>query len=537
MALATQCPHCNTTFRVAQDQLKLRAGLVRCGSCKEIFNGIEHLLRPDSVAHTSPNVKQSEPSPAVTPVAKPVAEQIKPAAQTHPVEAEASGDIASEGIPISLLAKQPSAKAEPKQEPQLVPEAETASVQLDFAYPDPLPETEAEPEPEHRVEPRFASHFEPHAEPHFEAHLEPHFEPAAEHLHEPFIAPDAPSATSTEDVSEKELEQALEAHAAEAVEFVDYVEVARTHKKPVAEILDVEENKPQDPLQRMTLIDLSDADDPVDPYVEDVEDIREKTHEGETPAPKMASEAASETAAEAEQTQPVSEEPDPLDQVIDELKRKPLRSKKKPKPYKRLPTQESQSEPEVETDQDADPDPDPEEHDEPEFVKKSRRAQTVGRTLRIAMGIGSFFLLFGALGQASYTFRDQIAARMPETKPILVDACVLLNCKVGLPTQVDMISIESDQLETLGSNKDMSELSILLRNSSTIAQAWPNVEVTLNDGNNVMLSRRIYAPHDYLPANVDDKKGFAPNSEQPVKMRFDFTGIKPAGYHVGVFYP
>jgi len=50
MALATQCPHCQTTFRVAHDQLKLRAGLVRCGACKQIFNGIEHLLRPGEVA-------------------------------------------------------------------------------------------------------------------------------------------------------------------------------------------------------------------------------------------------------------------------------------------------------------------------------------------------------------------------------------------------------------------------------------------------------------------------------------------------------
>jgi predicted Zn finger-like uncharacterized protein len=28
MALATRCPHCQTTFRVANDQLKLHAGLV-----------------------------------------------------------------------------------------------------------------------------------------------------------------------------------------------------------------------------------------------------------------------------------------------------------------------------------------------------------------------------------------------------------------------------------------------------------------------------------------------------------------------------
>ncbi|MEJ7805213.1 MAG: DUF3426 domain-containing protein [Telluria sp.] len=44
MALATVCPHCKTTFRVAQDQLKLRGGIVRCGTCREIFDGNASLV-------------------------------------------------------------------------------------------------------------------------------------------------------------------------------------------------------------------------------------------------------------------------------------------------------------------------------------------------------------------------------------------------------------------------------------------------------------------------------------------------------------
>ena len=32
MALATRCPYCQTAFRVASDQLKLRAGLVTINS-------------------------------------------------------------------------------------------------------------------------------------------------------------------------------------------------------------------------------------------------------------------------------------------------------------------------------------------------------------------------------------------------------------------------------------------------------------------------------------------------------------------------
>ena len=39
--LATRCPFCQTSFRVTMQQLELREGMVRCGSCREIFNGID----------------------------------------------------------------------------------------------------------------------------------------------------------------------------------------------------------------------------------------------------------------------------------------------------------------------------------------------------------------------------------------------------------------------------------------------------------------------------------------------------------------
>lgn len=44
--LATRCPHCHTVFRVVADQLKLRDGLVRCGHCREVFDGRAYLCEP-----------------------------------------------------------------------------------------------------------------------------------------------------------------------------------------------------------------------------------------------------------------------------------------------------------------------------------------------------------------------------------------------------------------------------------------------------------------------------------------------------------
>ena len=53
MALATRCPHCKTTFRVASDQLKLRGGIVRCGTCNQVFDGNATLVDLDAPAASS----------------------------------------------------------------------------------------------------------------------------------------------------------------------------------------------------------------------------------------------------------------------------------------------------------------------------------------------------------------------------------------------------------------------------------------------------------------------------------------------------
>lgn len=51
--MLTRCPHCETTFRVTSEQLTVRQGSVRCGSCREVFNALESLAdeMPASVVH------------------------------------------------------------------------------------------------------------------------------------------------------------------------------------------------------------------------------------------------------------------------------------------------------------------------------------------------------------------------------------------------------------------------------------------------------------------------------------------------------
>jgi len=42
--MLTTCPECHTTFRVTQEHLGLRRGLVRCGHCEVVFNAYDSLL-------------------------------------------------------------------------------------------------------------------------------------------------------------------------------------------------------------------------------------------------------------------------------------------------------------------------------------------------------------------------------------------------------------------------------------------------------------------------------------------------------------
>lgn len=98
MALATRCPHCNTTFRVASDQLKLRGGIVRCGTCHQVFDGNATLLDLDAPLTVAPEMQappQAAPDiPSSIPVGVPAALPADGAGAPAPEAAEAAQEPA-----------------------------------------------------------------------------------------------------------------------------------------------------------------------------------------------------------------------------------------------------------------------------------------------------------------------------------------------------------------------------------------------------------------------------------------------------------
>ncbi len=173
--------------------------------------------------------------------------------------------------------------------------------------------------------------------------------------------------------------------------------------------------------------------------------------------------------------------------------------------------------------------------EEPGFVKRDRQRQKFGQAATIAMSLGSVLLVAALLAQAVTTFRNSIAATVPALKPALSAACQSLGCKIELPTQIDDLTIEQGELQTLSDTT--FSFTTLLRNQSATAQAWPSIELVLDDANDKRILRRVFTPRDYLGADVAIDKGFAPHTEQAVKLYFELHDLKASGYHIAVFYP
>ena len=108
--MLTRCPTCSTAFRVTPEQLKARAGKVRCGHCKAVFNALESLEDAPPVAEAAPPPpSDSEPAPAAATEAAPAVESpaadaaMPESAPPEPSAVEAGAETVEAGAVDILL--------------------------------------------------------------------------------------------------------------------------------------------------------------------------------------------------------------------------------------------------------------------------------------------------------------------------------------------------------------------------------------------------------------------------------------------------
>lgn len=153
-------------------------------------------------------------------------------------------------------------------------------------------------------------------------------------------------------------------------------------------------------------------------------------------------------------------------------------------------------------------------------------------------GLVSIFLLVVLTGQIVYLYRTELSIIAPGARPYLEQYCKILNCTIPLPQQVELLSIESSDMQTgTGQHSGVITLTAIVRNQAHFPQAFPSFELALTDTQDRALASRIFTPGEYLEENVDPSKAIAPGNEISVTLYIDSGNLNAAGYRLFLLYP
>jgi hypothetical protein len=169
----------------------------------------------------------------------------------------------------------------------------------------------------------------------------------------------------------------------------------------------------------------------------------------------------------------------------------------------------------------------------PRFVRDAdRRARWQRPWVRVLLSLLALLLLVGLAAQGAYQMRDRIAARWPQSKPLLQVACVHLECQIKPPRLIDAIVVDNTAL-TRPPGVDGYRLSVVLRNRAEHIVAAPHLELNLTDTTGAVVVKRVFSPADFRVSQAE----LAAQSEVSWTLAFQVTGQNIAGYTLSAFYP
>ncbi len=151
-------------------------------------------------------------------------------------------------------------------------------------------------------------------------------------------------------------------------------------------------------------------------------------------------------------------------------------------------------------------------------------------------GIAALAALVVLAGQVIHAYRGEIAALWPATRPLLAAACRELRCTIPLPQHAELISIESAELTLERGATGVLTLSAALRNRAAFAQAMPVLELTLTDGAERPVARRLLQPREYLGERAAREPTLAAGGETAFRIHIDASGLNAVGYRLFVFF-
>jgi predicted Zn finger-like uncharacterized protein len=169
----------------------------------------------------------------------------------------------------------------------------------------------------------------------------------------------------------------------------------------------------------------------------------------------------------------------------------------------------------------------------PSFVRRAQRAERWRRPgMRLLLGVGVLTATFALLAQGLYVYRDAVAARWPQARPSLAQACATLGCRIEALRAIDALVVDSSTLVRV-EQSDLYRLSVALRNQRELEVALPALDLSLTDLQGRLIARRVLRAGDLgaqgltLPAR----------GELALQATLQVAAAPVAGYTIEIFYP
>jgi len=170
------------------------------------------------------------------------------------------------------------------------------------------------------------------------------------------------------------------------------------------------------------------------------------------------------------------------------------------------------------------------------FLQENKRRLFWRRPLvRGALLLMSFALGMSLLGQWVYLERDLLAAQRPDLRPLLQVFCGYANCKILPLKRIEALSVDSVGLHQLG--KEAYRLSFTVKNSSMLPLAFPSVELTLTDLQDLPVYRRVFSSKDMGAAGTEIAAGADWSGVVALRVNSEAPAQRVLGYRLLVFYP
>nr|WP_071748610.1 zinc-ribbon and DUF3426 domain-containing protein [Burkholderia ubonensis] len=561
MLLATRCPHCETVFRLQQEQLVLHGGLVRCGHCRQIFDAAESLVhehapQPEAaladdadherVAEEAPGADHAaavEAARVEAPSTKTVAFEAPavetPAVEVPPVKARADEAAAIE----SRAADTPAVDAPPAQaladeaaaiESRTVEalSAETPAVETPAAK---APADEARAIESPAVESPAAASPVPETEAHHAADLPATPPPRlfvdnapGEHPTHADFRPDhwdmwAPWLDGNVDPSLQHSGRNVRAEPLIPLVLPDANASLET-APGVVRLTATPEPSPGSAAAAAAQPAAPSASADLGPTHDARHDARE---------PRLAAEAPSATREHA----PAADERSPLASAHD--KHEPRFAADASADADRAATR-TQREPQFAAG--AAPEPfsaiPAADDDRPPFAvtRETRAPQRRGLLGGFFGGLVATVLAVLLALQLAWWQRETLMIYWPVTLGWFQRACVPLGCTVAPPRAIDGLRLDATDLRQVDGPRVL-ELKAPLTNRYRVALAYPSLELTLLDDTNHVTVRRVLAPRDYVRPGTPINAGLPAGATQTMIVRLDTNGAPASNFRVQIFYP